>query len=487
MHRTEAIAWVACVCAGCLRLSQARTLAILVASAVHVRRASLANLGRGMIGTAKHQIKRAWRFCAYDRIETTDAMRGVVKKVLKKRKNPLLADRGFGRTELARFCQKYGFDYVIRIQPNVHVRCVSYCGKLLDYPVHKGICRLLKQVDYRKHNSVSQNIVVRWVRDLPAKRDECWFLMTSLSARPARLSHLYGRRMTIEQLFRDYKSKRNGWSLRDTQLTTPQRLDRLLLILAIAYLLLCGIGLMAQKRFKPGDWCSNNKATTCSIFLIGQQMLRKLNCSPPQDFAAFLRATQEAVTKWGSIRMPACTATVRMRLYVKVFGLRVVGDDRVGGLLGDEHEVLSQGDGDGLGIEQFDDESAVFEVGACRVAEGIAGAAIPLLEELTGGGGVFAGEAKLGADAFVPEFSQRLGGFDAEAVEVEVILVFVVEAKFLGDLGGAVADGDELDSQNVVLAGFEGSEEVADAESAAAILTGEGEAEVFARLGGGAE
>jgi hypothetical protein len=51
----------------------------------------------------------------------------------------LLADRGFGRTELARFCQTHGFSNVIRIQPNVHVRCASFTGKLIDYPVHKGI------------------------------------------------------------------------------------------------------------------------------------------------------------------------------------------------------------------------------------------------------------------------------------------------------------------------------------------------------------
>ena len=366
MRRTEAMAWVVWVCAGCLRLSQAKTLAALVASAMHVERASLANIGRGIVGTAKHQIKRCWRFCDNDRVETADAMRGVVKKVLKRRKKPLvvavdwvdvrgfqtltaaavmkgrsvplcwascdrhvydghrsrnafeeslllvlrsmvppgqevilLADRGFGRTELARFCRRHGFDYVIRIQPNVHVRCASYAGKLSDYPVHKGICKLLKGVAYRQHNSVTQNIVVRWVRGLPAKRDECWFLMSSLEAGPARISRLYGQRMTIEQLFRDHKSKRNGWSLRDTQLKTAARLDRLLLVLAIAYLLLCGIGLLARQNLQPSHWCSNGKAGTCSVFLIGRLMIGRLRCSPPQAFLQFLTATEDAVPKWG--------------------------------------------------------------------------------------------------------------------------------------------------------------------------------------------
>src|SRR6185295_19371731 len=117
-----------------------------------------------------------------------------------------------------------------------------------------------------------QNIVIRWVRDLPEKRDECWFLMTDLAAGPAQISHLYGRRMSIEELFRDQKNKRNGWGLRNTKITQADRLDRLLLILAIAYLLLCGIGLIAQQTRKPAEW-SSSTANQCSVFTIGRIML----------------------------------------------------------------------------------------------------------------------------------------------------------------------------------------------------------------------
>ncbi len=79
MRRTEATAWVVSVCAVSLRLSQAKTLAALVAGALSVQRVSLANIGRALLGNVKHQIKRCWRFCANDRVETADAMRGVVK------------------------------------------------------------------------------------------------------------------------------------------------------------------------------------------------------------------------------------------------------------------------------------------------------------------------------------------------------------------------------------------------------------------------
>jgi ketol-acid reductoisomerase len=54
----------------------------------------------------------------------------------------LLADRGFGRTVMAQFCRGQNFSYLIRIQPNVKVNLKSFEGKLLDYPVKKGIARL---------------------------------------------------------------------------------------------------------------------------------------------------------------------------------------------------------------------------------------------------------------------------------------------------------------------------------------------------------
>lgn len=369
MRRTEAIAWVVSVCATSLRLSQAKTLAALVAAALRLERASLANLGRRMLGTAKHQIKRCWRFCANDRVESADAMRGVVGKLIKRRKKPLLvaldwvdvagyqtllasavlkgrsvplcwasceghtydghksrnafeeslllvlrsmvprvedggprvillADRGFGRAALAAFCRRQGFSYLIRIQPKVTVRLKGFCGKLLDYPVKKGVAKVLKDVAYRADGAVTQHVVVRWRTDLPPKRDECWFLMTDLSGTAHQLCALYGRRMTIEQLFRDGKNKRNGWSLRDTQLKTPQRLDRLLLVLAIAYLLLCGLGLIAQTLYGPSAWCASSKEQ-CSVFLIGRLMLDKLTAGPPKAFAAVLTLSEEVAAKWG--------------------------------------------------------------------------------------------------------------------------------------------------------------------------------------------
>jgi hypothetical protein len=365
MRRTEATAWVISVCAATLRLSQAKTLAALVSATLGVHRVSLANIGRRMLGNAKHQIKRCWRFCANQRVESSDAMRGILRKMLKRRRKPLLvaldwvdirgfqtlvasavlkgrstpicwascvrqtydghksrnsfeesllltlrdmiprslkviilADRGFGRCSLAAFLRRQQFSYLIRIRPKVKVKLHGFEGNLLDYPMCKGVAKVLKDVAYRSDGAVTQNIVIRWPNDLPATRDECWFLMTDLQGTAQQLCQLYSRRMTIEQLFRDHKSKRNGWSLRDTQITQPDRLDRLLLILAIAYLLLCGIGLIAQQTHTPAAWSSSSK-NSCSLFTIGMLMLAKINLSPHRALSAIIAVSESAAGKWG--------------------------------------------------------------------------------------------------------------------------------------------------------------------------------------------
>lgn len=211
----------------------------------------------------------------------------------------LLADRGFGRTELARTCQHLGFRYVIRIKPDVWIQCPSYRGQLLDYPVRKGMQRLLKNVEYRRQNAVKQHVVIHWKVGLPKKRDEPWFLMTDLDRAVESLTTLYGQRMTIEETFRDDKNKRNGFSLRHTKITKAERLDRLLLVLALAYWLLVAIGIVAKQSYRPSHWCSSNRQKECSVFTIGRNMLDNMQLLAATAFAAAAAAVIEAAEKWG--------------------------------------------------------------------------------------------------------------------------------------------------------------------------------------------
>lgn len=286
MSRMLVLPWVLSV-AGCLRKSQAKTLAELVAAALTTVRASLANLGRAMPGPTrcKHRIKRASRFVANRRVTIADGMAGVIERLTRRRRDPLvvsldwvevrafhmlvaaavaggrsipllwasypewklaksqnnleeglirllrslvhdrvriilLADRGFGRAELARtLAGLVNVSFVIRIKPQVWVRHPRFTGKLIDYPVRKGMRRVLRSVRFRSTDPVDVHVVIRWKKGLPAGRDEPWFLITDLSKHSAiRLTELYGKRMGIEEFFRDTKSVRNGLALRHTQL-----------------------------------------------------------------------------------------------------------------------------------------------------------------------------------------------------------------------------------------------------------------------------
>lgn len=367
MNRMEAIDWVWSLCI-LLRQSQTRTLADLVGAAFHLGRSSLAEIGRRLPSTsAKHGIKRCWRFTTNPRVVVSDAMTGFIRWLFKSKrwsKKPLvlaldwvevrsfhtlmlaavrkgralpllwasypewqlaksqnnleygllrlfktilpshvqvilLADRGFGRTEMARLCQQLGFHYIVRIKPDVWVRCPGFRGKLLDYPVKKGMCRVLKCSEYRRHQPVEQRVVVRWKKGLPKRRDECWFLMSDLPHSAHRLSELYAARMTIEEFFRDGKNRRNGFALRNTQIQHADRFDRYLLILVLAYILLIGVGLVARQYFSPSAWCSCNRPRECSDFTIGQRMREKLEVPWQQTINAIIMSLYEAVPNWG--------------------------------------------------------------------------------------------------------------------------------------------------------------------------------------------
>jgi len=337
MKRTEVISFIVSICSY-LRLSQAKTLSNLVAAAMKVTRASLADLGRTLAYqnsvATKHCIKRVDRFIGNHRIEPIEAMRGVVQWLAKPRRRLLvsidwldirnfhclvlaarlhgraipllwavyryqdfyrsqnnleygllrvfrtmvpestqvviLADRGFGRAEMARECQKLEFSYIIRVEPKVYIRAHGFSGNLTSLPIRTGQQTILHNVLYRKQKPVTQHIAVVW----RSGESEPWFLMTDLERiRANRLTAVFGKRMSIEEYFRDTKSKRNGFALRLTMIKSSERLSRFLLIFALAYILLVTVGLYAQKRFQPRQWCSNNRAGECSFFTIGKVML----------------------------------------------------------------------------------------------------------------------------------------------------------------------------------------------------------------------
>jgi hypothetical protein len=123
---------------------------------------------------------------------------------------------------------------------------------------------------YRKTRPVCQRVVFWW----KAHQDEPWFLGTDLDCDWRKVCGIYQLRMHIEELFRDQKNLRYGWGLRQVALSQPDRLERLLLMLAFAYLLLILIGLRCRQTFSEAHWAAgtSKKRRQASAFFIARYM-----------------------------------------------------------------------------------------------------------------------------------------------------------------------------------------------------------------------
>lgn len=136
----------------------------------------------------------------------------------------LLADRFFGTPELIAACEKYGFAYRIRLKGNL---TLTHKGGELRVDEIPMLCPQGLVDAELASSGISTNI--GFVHDKGHR--EPWFI--AMNTLPSRTSVLdYSLRWSIETLFADYKTR--GFGLEDTHLQRPDRLSRLLLVLAIA-------------------------------------------------------------------------------------------------------------------------------------------------------------------------------------------------------------------------------------------------------------
>ena len=167
----------------------------------------------------------------------------------------LLADRGLTGAPLAHLCQELGWHYVWRVQGQTRVcRADGTVTPIATLAPGPGTQCCLTAVriwaprrkgDHWLSNwdeATCANVVALW---RPADR-EAWLLVTDLPASPARCSD-YRRRTWEEELFRDLKSF--GWQWQKSRVRRPERVERLLLVLALATL---WVACLAQRVLRRG-------------------------------------------------------------------------------------------------------------------------------------------------------------------------------------------------------------------------------------------
>jgi hypothetical protein len=185
-----------------------------------------------------------------------------------------LADRGFRDCDWAQLCLKLGWHYNIRTASNTYVtRTEGPPCRMDELGVRQGDRRYFQGVWLTQDVKLCANLSVTWTNGDEKHEPELLAVMSDQCACRARLRE-YSVRMDTEESFRDDKS--GGFDMADTRLQHAERLERLLLALAIAKLwchelgehVLAG-GETARRAIDPGS------ERELSVFQLGFRWLQR--------------------------------------------------------------------------------------------------------------------------------------------------------------------------------------------------------------------
>ena len=185
-----------------------------------------------------------------------------------------LADSGFRDCDWAHLCLKIGWNYAIRIAGNTYVTLNNdWYGSIQQLGVQPGQRRYYPQVWLTQDRKLFTNLSVTWTPGDEKNPPELLALISSQPAARARLRE-YAVRMHTEESFRDDKS--GGFDMAHTRLQHADRLERLLLALAIAKLWCHELG---EQVLEHGDACRRTidpgPTRELSVFQLGLRWLKR--------------------------------------------------------------------------------------------------------------------------------------------------------------------------------------------------------------------
>ncbi len=185
----------------------------------------------------------------------------------------LLADAGFRDCDWAQLCKELGWNYAIRIACNTYITLPDGTSDRLDNLVPINRNRYFQNVLLTRETKLQTNVSVTWTTDSKGKPEMVAIITDQIACR-ARLRE-YSGRMSIEQSFRDDKS--GGFDLEHTRLHHAQRIDHLLLAMAIATLWCHELGEFVLKQGEPAR-CLVDPAheRTLSLFQLGLRWLKRI-------------------------------------------------------------------------------------------------------------------------------------------------------------------------------------------------------------------
>lgn len=195
-----------------------------------------------------------------------------------------LADAGFRDCDWAHLCEELGWNYGIRIACNTYITLPDGTSNRLDVLVPEYHNRYFQNVLLTLQAKLQTNVSVTWTTDKNGNPEMVPVITNQIACR-TRLRE-YGRRMAIEQSFRDDKS--GGFDLEHTRLQHAERIDHLLLAVAIATLWCHELG---EFVLKQGDHArcqvDPSHTRTLSLFQLGLRWLKRFLATALIQLPAF--------------------------------------------------------------------------------------------------------------------------------------------------------------------------------------------------------
>lgn len=324
-----------------IRLSQFKTLIALCAGLIHGGQIGVAAIGRSMEGPAfeKHRIKRVDRFLGNEGFEREKVAKDVVQKlsesykrifisidwtdgedgvhtileaslatksrgipiwwkVVRKdelelrqnfyeerfveellrilprgKKAVILADRGFHRVSFLKKLVKLGFGFVVRLPINIWLDSLKFRGVLGDLVLRRGD---LENYGW-SYLHQQERFRIRVVACFDEAQEEPWILATPLRGRSKSVVQAYGRRFEIEEMNKDIKNERSGLRLRGLKISRPDRLERLLAVVSLAYAVMFLAGMYGERKGMHRRLMANTKKSrTLALWRVGRYVLNEM-------------------------------------------------------------------------------------------------------------------------------------------------------------------------------------------------------------------
>jgi len=192
----------------------------------------------------------------------------------------ILADRGFAKHDLWDLIKDMKAHWAIRVPRDRHIRVDGEWIELRHLGLNPGQTKILREVEGLQEEPRKINLAIRRLPTGEAKdpEDDTWYIATDAQDIPLALSW-YSERFQIEEMFRDLKSRLH---MDKHQLRTEQSVGKMMLVVALAYLIVLEDGTQWRGRLDLDRIQRSTPWGTLSVYRIAEICFELNLCEAPE-------------------------------------------------------------------------------------------------------------------------------------------------------------------------------------------------------------